>query len=82
MIPRSIHCVLIALTLAGFARADETPKSDAAKKRVVGILIFDGVEALDFCGPYEVFSLAHVHEAGPHATAVRWSALWHRVPTP
>ena len=24
----------------------------------VGILIFDGVEVLDFCGPFEVFSLA------------------------
>ena len=26
--------------------------------RTVGILIFDGVEILDFCGPYEVFSVA------------------------
>lgn len=26
--------------------------------RQVGILIFDGVEVLDFCGPFEVFSVA------------------------
>jgi transcriptional regulator GlxA family with amidase domain len=26
--------------------------------REVGILIFDGVEVLDFCGPFEVFSVA------------------------
>lgn len=28
------------------------------KRRSVGILIFDGVEVLDFCGPFEVFSVA------------------------
>lgn len=28
------------------------------KRRVVGILIFDDVEVLDFCGPFEVFSVA------------------------
>ena len=26
--------------------------------RTVGILIFDEVEVLDFCGPFEVFSVA------------------------
>ncbi len=26
--------------------------------RTVGVLIFDSVEVLDFCGPYEVFSIA------------------------
>ena len=34
-----------------------------AKKRLVGVLVFEGVEALDFCGPYEVFSIAHRHDA-------------------
>ncbi len=29
-----------------------------AQARQVGILIFDGVEVLDFCGPFEVFSVA------------------------
>jgi transcriptional regulator GlxA family with amidase domain len=29
----------------------------AAKTRSVGILIFDDVEVLDFCGPFEVFSV-------------------------
>ena len=29
-----------------------------ARHRTVGILIFDEVEVLDFCGPFEVFSIA------------------------
>ena len=29
-----------------------------AEQRAVGILIFDEVEVLDFCGPFEVFSVA------------------------
>ncbi len=33
--------------------------------RTVGILIFDGVEVLDFCGPFEVFSVAR--REGEHA---------------
>lgn len=31
---------------------------DAVHTRTVGILIFDDVEVLDFCGPFEVFSSA------------------------
>lgn len=31
--------------------------------RNVGILVFDGVEVLDFCGPFEVFSIARRREA-------------------
>ena len=31
--------------------------------RNVGILIFDGVEVLDFCGPFEVFNIARTREA-------------------
>ena len=34
-----------------------------ATPRSVGILIFDGVEVLDFCGPFEVFSVARRREA-------------------
>ena len=30
----------------------------ATRRRTVGILIFDEVEVLDFCGPFEVFSVA------------------------
>lgn len=33
--------------------------------RTVGILIFDDVEVLDFCGPFEVFSTAR--PAGEHS---------------
>lgn len=29
------------------------------KTRSVGIVLFDDVEVLDFCGPFEVFSVAH-----------------------
>jgi transcriptional regulator GlxA family with amidase domain len=36
------------------------------EKRNVGILIFDGVEVLDFAGPYEVFSRTRL-VAGPEA---------------
>ncbi len=30
------------------------------RRRTVGILIFDDVEVLDFCGPFEVFSIARL----------------------
>ena len=32
------------------------------KRKRVGILVFSGVEVLDFCGPYEVFSVTRLHE--------------------
>ena len=31
--------------------------------RNVGILVFDGVEVLDFCGPFEVFNISRTREA-------------------
>jgi hypothetical protein len=31
----------------------------------VGILIFDDVEVLDFCGPFEVFNQLEFHPATP-----------------
>ena len=30
-----------------------------SKTRTLAILIFDDVEVLDFCGPFEVFSVAN-----------------------
>lgn len=39
-------------------------KSPARKVRTVGILIFDDVEVLDFCGPFEVFSVARAAGEG------------------
>lgn len=33
--------------------------SKSRRKQVVGIFLFEGVELLDFCGPYEVFSSAN-----------------------
>jgi transcriptional regulator GlxA family with amidase domain len=32
-------------------------------RKQVGILLFENVEVLDFCGPYEVFSVARLDEA-------------------
>jgi transcriptional regulator GlxA family with amidase domain len=32
------------------------------ERRRVGILVFPDVEVLDFCGPYEVFSVTHLDE--------------------
>jgi transcriptional regulator GlxA family with amidase domain len=32
------------------------------ERRSVGILVFDGVEVLDFCGPFEVFSVVRLVE--------------------
>ena len=32
------------------------------ERRRVGILVFDGVEVLDFCGPFEVFSVVRLVE--------------------
>jgi len=41
-------------------------------KLTVGILIFDGVEVLDFCGPFEVFSGASsVGESSEHRSLFR-----------
>ena len=31
-------------------------------KKQVGILIFEDVEVLDFCGPFEVFSVTRLNE--------------------
>lgn len=32
------------------------------ERRNVGIVIFDNVEVLDFCGPFEVFAIARLNE--------------------
>jgi len=39
------------------------------KRTRVGILIFDDVEVLDFCGPFEVFSVTRLDEATRRETA-------------
>lgn len=35
------------------------PNNVTTKNRTIGILIFDGVEELDFVGPYEVFTMSN-----------------------
>jgi hypothetical protein len=43
----------------------------------VGILLFPDVEVLDFCGPYEVFSVTRLHEErrrrNPRRSRWSWS---------
>jgi transcriptional regulator GlxA family with amidase domain len=46
------------------------------EKRSVGILIFDGVEVLDFAGPFEVFSRTRL-EPGPESRRADASAPFH-----
>jgi len=43
-----------------------TPTSSPPPRKKVGILLFDGVEVLDYCGPFEVFSVTRLdgHPAG------------------
>jgi len=38
------------------------------QRRTVGILIFDDVEVLDFCGPFEVFAMARRPDANDDAS--------------
>jgi transcriptional regulator GlxA family with amidase domain len=37
---------------------DEKGETMSGESRTVGILVFDDVEVLDFCGPFEVFSVS------------------------
>ncbi len=39
-------------------RCEETGVMGDGGQTTVGILMFDEVEVLDFCGPFEVFSVA------------------------
>src|SRR5438309_11476020 len=58
--------------------AGEPPLEEAtmsvSQPRTVGILIFDDVEVLDFCGPFEVFSVAR--PTGEHSDDAR---LFHAI---
>ena len=49
-----------ACSLRGATGIGDMPRCDAtmSHERNVGILIFNDVEVLDFCGPFEVFSVA------------------------
>jgi hypothetical protein len=47
--------------VGGTMGAHERARVHMERKRV-GILVFDDVEVLDFCGPLEVFSIARLDE--------------------
>jgi hypothetical protein len=32
------------------------------ERRLVGIVLFENIEVLDFCGPFEVFSVTRLNE--------------------
>jgi transcriptional regulator GlxA family with amidase domain len=51
--------------MATFAGWISTTRAEPPKKRIVGIVIYDGAEPLDFAGPFEVFAMAHVHDDVP-----------------
>ena len=36
------------------------------ERKRVGIVVFENVEVLDFCGPFEVFSVTRMHDANPN----------------
>lgn len=40
-----------------------TPDAAQGRRRRVGIVVFDDVEILDFCGPFEVFSVVRLDES-------------------
>ena len=44
-------------------------------RRRVGILVFDDVEVLDFCGPFEVFSVTRLDEARRRETSSPFEVL-------
>ena len=60
-----VALIALIFAMSNAVRAEDRPKSDPTKKCIVGILIFEDVEVLDFCGPYEVFTFAHIHTAAP-----------------
>src|SRR5215211_4378816 len=59
-VARSEICATIALRGRMRSNRKET-RMTASTRRTVGILIFDDVEVLDFCGPFEAFSVARPH---------------------
>ena len=48
----------------------DAPLAEARTLPLVGILLFDGVEVLDFAGPYEVFSGTVGADGQPYVTVV------------
>jgi transcriptional regulator GlxA family with amidase domain len=48
----------------------DAPLAESRTLPLVGILLFDGVEVLDFAGPYEVFSGTEGPDGQPYVTVV------------
>lgn len=48
------------------------------ERRHAGILIFPDIAVLDFCGPYEVFSVTRLDEARRREAPVPHEVLWYR----
>jgi transcriptional regulator GlxA family with amidase domain len=46
-----------------------------AQRRTVGIVIFEDVEVLDFCGPFEVFSIARFSDTDPRSAKAAFDVV-------
>jgi transcriptional regulator GlxA family with amidase domain len=55
--------LLITLPVPVLSQDNAGHKEKAPTRKSVGILLFHNVEALDFCGPYEVFSSASANNS-------------------
>ena len=63
-----LHAAALLLTACAAPLPEELPLAPpAVRERTVGILVFEGVELLDFAGPGEAFSATH----GPDGHAFR-----------
>src|SRR5438067_9561970 len=50
----------LEVAAVGWGAMTPSEQNGPVRRRTVGILIFDDVEVLDFCGPFEVFSTARL----------------------
>lgn len=58
MSTRILHAACVLALLASPLVADEPAKPKEKKVRTVAVLLFEGVELMDFAGPAEVFIVA------------------------
>ena len=57
-------------SVRGDRRYDVMPST--SQKRTVCVLIFDEVEVLDLCGPFEVFSVTGGRQGSRRLMSARW----------
>ena len=59
-----LHAFMVAVLgcLISGARAEESAAPQKLPARNVAILLFDGVQIIDYTGPYEVFGHVYVYD--------------------